>query len=205
MRLWRVMDGTLDEARVASGDLLELPSLLHGPPETGRHRGPHRTLHQEVRPGDGGQPQATGRGPQEEDPRVDLRVGSALLHPFRNAVAAPRPGRSTSRGRVAPATACPCQWPKAGAPRTPYMRRPLGHSRVTVTLDLSPNRMNCTVTSPYPTDYGCGNPDPQGIAWAGRRGGSGPDSRRVKGLRRVLGDLGDCPGLDVPGAHAMAQ
>src|SRR5579885_3365287 len=45
----RDVEDPLDQARAAPRDLLELPPVLHRPPEADRYRGPGRAVHEEVR------------------------------------------------------------------------------------------------------------------------------------------------------------
>src|SRR5262249_21593907 len=64
LRVRSDLEDAFDQARVASGNLLELPPVLHGQAEASRHRGPRRALHEEIRRADDSEPQ--GRGKDEQ-------------------------------------------------------------------------------------------------------------------------------------------
>src|SRR5580765_3128470 len=72
LRVRGLVEDPLDEARTASGNLLELPSVLYRPTEADRHGRPRRTLHEEVRRADVREPEGRDEGSHDgEDHEED--------------------------------------------------------------------------------------------------------------------------------------
>ena len=130
LRVRRDLEDALDEAGAAPRNLQQLPSVLHGPAEAGRHGRPRGAVHEAVRRADVREPQAGGEVEEAAGRRQSLRYEKQLS----TAVLAGRPGRASARAA-----------PAGGAGRRPASRfRPIPPAQTTPAPGPSRSRSRCS-------------------------------------------------------------